>query len=139
MKLEYRIRVLAGTMVLASLALGHWVNSWWLLLAAFVGVNLVQSAFTGFCPACNILRRIFPDSPGACGQREAEQAAKAGFGASVTTRHGHRFAEHLQHSQLLPRIDVGYAPQSRAALAARLSGLHRAMSTRFGTAVATLV
>jgi len=67
MKLEYRIRVLAGTMVLASLALGHWVNSWWLLLAAFVGVNLVQSAFTGFCPACNILRRIFPDSPGACG------------------------------------------------------------------------
>ncbi len=67
MKLEYRIRVLAGTMVLASLALGHWVSPWWLLLAAFVGVNLVQSAFTGFCPACNILRRIFPDSPGACG------------------------------------------------------------------------
>lgn len=67
MKLEYRIRVLAGTMVLASLALGHWVNSWWLLLAAFVGVNLVQSAFTGFCPACNILRKLFPDSPGACG------------------------------------------------------------------------
>ena len=67
MKLEYRIRVLAGSMVLASLALGHWVSPWWLLLAAFVGVNLVQSAFTGFCPACNILRRIFPDSPGACG------------------------------------------------------------------------
>mgnify|MGYP000986095732 CR=1 FL=1 len=66
MKLEYRIRVLAGTMVLASLTLGHWVSPWWLLLAAFVGVNLVQSAFTGFCPACNILRKLFPDSPGSC-------------------------------------------------------------------------
>ncbi len=67
MTLEYRIRVLAGSMVLASLALGHWLSPWWLLLAAFVGVNLIQSAFTGFCPACNILRRLFPSSPGACG------------------------------------------------------------------------
>jgi len=67
MTLEYRIRVLAGSMVLASLALGHWLSPWWLLLAAFVGVNLIQSAFTGFCPACNILRKLFPDSPGACG------------------------------------------------------------------------
>ena len=66
MKLEYRIRVLAGSMVLASLALGHWVSPWWLLLAAFVGANLVQSAFTGFCPACGILRRLFPNSPGSC-------------------------------------------------------------------------
>jgi hypothetical protein len=72
MKLEYRIRVLAGTMVLASLALGHWVSPWWLLLAAFVAVNLIQSAFTGFCPACGILRRLFPDSPGACGCDEAK-------------------------------------------------------------------
>ena len=67
MKLEYRIRVLAGSLVLASLALGHWVSPWWLLLAAFVGVNLVQSAFTSFCPACTILRKLFPDSPGSCG------------------------------------------------------------------------
>ncbi len=72
MKLEYRIRVLAGTMVLASLALGHWVSPWWLLLAAFVGVNLVQSAFTGFCPACNILRKVFPSSPGTCGCDDAQ-------------------------------------------------------------------
>lgn len=78
-------------------------------------------------------------TPGACGQREADLAAKAGFRASFTTRHGHLFPEHLEHPQLLPRIDVGYAPQSEAALASRLSGLQRAMSTRFGTAVATLV
>ncbi len=58
MTIENVIRVLAGTMVLLSLALAHWVNPWWLLLAAFVGLNLVQSAFTGFCPAETILRKL---------------------------------------------------------------------------------
>lgn len=77
-------------------------------------------------------------TPGACGEREARLAAVAGFRASFTTRHGHLFAEHLDHPQLLPRIDVGYAPQSASALASRLSGLHRAMSTRFGNPVAML-
>lgn len=59
MKTEYRIRILAGTMVLAGLALGLWLSLWWLLLPAFVGINLIQSAFTGFCPAEKILSRIF--------------------------------------------------------------------------------
>ena len=58
MKLENAIRILAGTMVLISLALAHWVDHWWLLLAAFVGVNLIQSAFTGFCPAEIILKKL---------------------------------------------------------------------------------
>ena len=58
MKLENAIRIMAGTMVLISLALAHWVNPWWLLLAAFVGVNLIQSAFTGFCPAEIILKKL---------------------------------------------------------------------------------
>jgi hypothetical protein len=58
MTLENAIRVLAGTLVLTSLALAHWVNPWWLLLAAFVGLNLIQSAFTGFCPAEIILKRF---------------------------------------------------------------------------------
>ena len=61
MKLEYRIRVLAGTMVLASVILAHYFSAWWLLLAVFVGLNLIQSAFTGFCPAEKILARIFPE------------------------------------------------------------------------------
>ena len=82
MKLEYRIRVLAGTMVLVSLALGHWVSPWWLLLAAFVGVNLIQSAFTGFCPACNILRKLFPDSPGSCGCDDGKCVCDSGSGSS---------------------------------------------------------
>ena len=37
-------------MILISVALVHWVSEWWLLLTAFVGINLIQSAFTGFCP-----------------------------------------------------------------------------------------
>jgi hypothetical protein len=58
MKLENAIRILAGTLILLSLALAHWVNPHWLWLAVFVGVNLVQSAFTGFCPAEKILRKL---------------------------------------------------------------------------------
>ncbi len=58
MKLENAIRVLAGSMVLLSLALHHWVDPRWLWLAVFVGANLIQSAFTGFCPAANILRKL---------------------------------------------------------------------------------
>ena len=66
MKLEHRIRILAGTMILASLALAHFVSPWWLLLTAFVGVNLIQSAFTGFCPPEIILGKIFRSSATAC-------------------------------------------------------------------------
>lgn len=58
MKLENAIRILAGSLVLLSLALAQLVSPWWLLLAAFVGVNLIQSAFTGFCPAENLLRKL---------------------------------------------------------------------------------
>lgn len=58
MTLENAVRMMAGTMVLVSLGLAHWGNQWWLLLAVFVGVNLVQSAFTGFCPATIILKKL---------------------------------------------------------------------------------
>jgi len=58
MKMENAIRILAGTMVLLSISLAHWVSEWWLLLAAFVGCNLIQSAFTGFCPAEKIFIRL---------------------------------------------------------------------------------
>ena len=63
MTVENAVRVLAGTMVLTSLALAHWVSPYWLWLAVFVGVNLIQSAFTGFCPAEIILRKL---GVGAC-------------------------------------------------------------------------
>ncbi len=58
MKLENAIRILAGTMVLISVSLAHWVSEWWLLLGVFVGCNLIQSALTGFCPAEIILRKL---------------------------------------------------------------------------------
>ncbi|MCS6770932.1 MAG: DUF2892 domain-containing protein [Kiritimatiellae bacterium] len=58
MTLENAIRVLAGTFVLVSLALGLWVHPWWFAFTAFVGVNLIQSAFTGFCPAEKIFQRM---------------------------------------------------------------------------------
>lgn len=49
MSVKYILRLVPGIMILASLALGVWVNQWWLLLAAFVGLNLLQSAFTKWC------------------------------------------------------------------------------------------
>jgi len=58
MKIESLIRALAGTVILGSLALAHWINPWWLLLTAFVGFNLLQSAFTGFCPPSIVLRKL---------------------------------------------------------------------------------
>ena len=66
MTTENAIRILAGTMVLTSLALAHFVNPMWLLLTAFVGVNLIQSAFTGFCPAETIFRKLGITQGGCC-------------------------------------------------------------------------
>ena len=58
MTIDNGVRVVAGTFVLLSLALGIWVNEWWFAFTAFVGVNLIQSAFTGFCPAAMILGKV---------------------------------------------------------------------------------
>ena len=52
------IRVLAGSMTLLSVTLVYFVSPWWLLLTCFVGVNLIQSAFTGFCPPSIVLRKL---------------------------------------------------------------------------------
>lgn len=58
MSIERVVMAFAGGMVLLGLALGWIVSPWWLLLAAFVGANLLQSAFTGFCPLARILARM---------------------------------------------------------------------------------
>ena len=50
------VTLLAGTMVLVSLLLSQLHSPYWLWLTAFVGLNLVQSSFTGFCPAAMILK-----------------------------------------------------------------------------------
>ena len=49
MQMHYAIRLVAGIFVLTSLALGYWVSPYWFLFTAFVGVNLIQSAFTRWC------------------------------------------------------------------------------------------
>ena len=58
MRLESAVYLLAGTMVTVSTVLALTVSQWWLLLTAFVGLNLVQSAFTGFCPAEMIFKKM---------------------------------------------------------------------------------
>ncbi len=57
MSMENKIRVLAGTLVLVSSLLALLVSPYWLALAGFVGINLIQSAFTNFCPAELLLRK----------------------------------------------------------------------------------
>jgi len=55
-----------GTMVLASIVLAWLFNPYWLLLAAFVGANMLQAAFTGFCPAAIVCQKLGMKSGCAC-------------------------------------------------------------------------
>jgi Inner membrane protein YgaP-like, transmembrane domain len=58
MTIDRAVMAFAGFMILVSLALATLVSPWWLLLTAFVGLNLIQASFTGFCPAATIFRRF---------------------------------------------------------------------------------
>ncbi len=58
MTLDTAVFRFAGVVVLASLALAHWVNPAWLWLTAFAGLNLFQASFTGFCPAAIAFRKL---------------------------------------------------------------------------------
>ena len=58
MTIERALRLIAGTFVLVSLALGHWVNPYWYLFTAFVGLNLLQSGFSNWCPMMSFLRKL---------------------------------------------------------------------------------
>ncbi len=57
MTVNSALRGIAGLFVLASVALGIWVNPWFFAFTAFVGLNLIQSAFSGWCPMMTLLRR----------------------------------------------------------------------------------
>lgn len=56
MSMHNKIRLIAGTFILISLALYYFVSPWWLLFTAFIGVNLIQSSFTRWCLMEDILR-----------------------------------------------------------------------------------
>jgi len=58
MTIERTLRLIAGAFVLASLALGTWVHPYWYWFTAFVGLNLLQSGFTNWCPMMTILRKL---------------------------------------------------------------------------------
>jgi hypothetical protein len=58
MTVERGLRLMAGVMVLLSLALTYYVSYYWMWLTVFIGLNLLQSAFTKWCPAMSILRAI---------------------------------------------------------------------------------
>lgn len=58
MKREYIIRIVAGTMVLTGISLAYFVSIGWLFLSVFVGVNLIQSSFTKFCPLEILLDKL---------------------------------------------------------------------------------
>lgn len=60
------LRAIAGFMVLLSLALGFWVHPGFYFLTAFVGLNLLQSAFTKWCPMMSLLRRLGVPEVGCC-------------------------------------------------------------------------
>ena len=58
MTIDRAVMAFAGSMILLSLALSQVMSPYWLLLAAFVGANLLQAAFTGFCPLAMVLKRL---------------------------------------------------------------------------------
>jgi len=58
MKIDTFIRIFAGVMVLVSAGLTYFISPWWLLFTCFIGLNLIQSALTGFCLPTLILTKL---------------------------------------------------------------------------------
>jgi hypothetical protein len=58
MSIDRAVMALAGFLILLSLALSQLHSPYWLLFTAFVGLNLLQASFTGFCPAALIFKRL---------------------------------------------------------------------------------
>jgi hypothetical protein len=58
MTLDRAVMAFAGVMILVSVALTVWVSPYWAWFTVFIGANLLQSAFTGFCPAATIFKKL---------------------------------------------------------------------------------
>jgi len=58
MSIDRMVMAFAGSFILISLALAHWHSTSWLWFTAFVGANLLQASFTGFCPLAIILKKL---------------------------------------------------------------------------------
>ncbi len=71
MTIERTLRTIAGIMVLISVLLTLFVNPWWILFTAFIGLNLLQSGFTNWCPMIILLRTLgMRDGHAACPAEE---------------------------------------------------------------------
>ena len=70
MTVDRYLRMIAGMVVLTSVALGYYVHPAWFLLTAFVGLNLLQSAFSDWCPMMTILKK--------CGVRACRHELEGG-------------------------------------------------------------
>jgi hypothetical protein len=72
MTVERGARLMGGVMVLLALALAHFFSLYWLWLTVFVGLNLLQSAFSDWCPAMSILRAMgLKDASRGIGRQES--------------------------------------------------------------------
>ena len=58
MSIDQAVQIFAGFMILVSLVLAYYVSNWWVLLTIVVALNLIQSAFTGICPAAAVFKRL---------------------------------------------------------------------------------
>lgn len=58
MSVDRAVFVFAGCVVLLSIALAHYVHPWWIALAAFAGLNMIQAAFTGVCPVAMVFKKL---------------------------------------------------------------------------------
>jgi hypothetical protein len=58
MTLDRSVMLFAGIMILLSVALTWWVSPLWMWFTVFIGANLIQSSFTGFCPAAMVMRKL---------------------------------------------------------------------------------
>jgi hypothetical protein len=74
MYIDRWLRLIAGTFVLLSLALGYWVSPYWFLFTAFVGLNLFQSGITDWCPMMFFLKKL--GVPAVCPAKTTTAAAR---------------------------------------------------------------
>ncbi len=74
MNVERWLRLIAGTFVLASLALGHWIHPYFYLFTAFVGLNLLQSGLTDWCPMMSFLKLLGVKTAAQCAVQQKAAA-----------------------------------------------------------------
>ena len=58
MTIDRMVLAFAGTVVLLGVALAYFIHPWWIALTVFAGANMIQSAFTGFCPAAMLFKKL---------------------------------------------------------------------------------